>query len=228
MSGLLLVAAGGLAREVLVAVRASRAFVGDLRVLDDAPQTWGGELNGVPVAGGLEEVKRYEGHEVVVCAGRGTVRRDLVARLSELGVTPERYATVVHPSVQVPPSCEVGRGSVLLAGVALTADVHVGDHVVAMPNVTLTHDDHVSDYATLCSGVSLGGTVRVGTAAYLGMNAAVREGLSLGEESVLGMGSVLLADLPAAETWAGVPARLLTRTASASGSVPTASQERTA
>ena len=211
MSGLLVVAAGGLAREVLEVVRAARAFTGDLRVLDDAPQTWGGELNGAPVAGGLEEVKRYENHEVLVCAGRGVVRRGLVARLAELGVEPERYATVVHPSVRLPASCEVGAGTVLLAGVVLTATVHLGRHVVAMPNVTLTHDDQVADFVTLCAGVSLGGTVCVGEAAYLGMNSSVREELSVGSDTVLGMGSVLLQDLPDGETWAGVPARPLVR-----------------
>jgi sugar O-acyltransferase (sialic acid O-acetyltransferase NeuD family) len=224
MSGLLLVAAGGLAREVIEVVRVARAFTGDLRVLDDAPQTWGGELNGVPVVGGLEEVKRYEGHEIVLCAGRGVVRRSLVRRLADLGVEPERYATVLHPSAQVPPSCSVGRGSVLLAHTVLTANVHVGDHVVTMPHVTLTHDDQVADFVTLCAGVSLGGTVCVGSGAYLGMNASVREGVSLGDDTVLGMGSVLLEDLPAGETWAGVPARRLRRTDPGS----TTDEERTA
>lgn len=224
MSGLLLVAASGLAREVLEVVRAARAFTGDLRVLDDAPQTWGGELNGAPVAGGLEEVKHYENHEVIVCAGRGVVRRRLVARLAELGVEAERYATVVHPSVRVPASCELGCGTVLLAGVVLTATVRVGRHVVVMPNVTLTHDDQVGDFATLCAGVSLGGTVSVGEAAYLGMNASVREELSVGGETVLGMGAVLLQDLPEGETWAGVPARPLART----GLSPAPAEERTA
>ncbi len=206
MSGLLLVAAGGLAREVLAAVRAGHGTGGELRMVDDAPRTWGTELDGAPVVGGLEEVKRHEHDQVVVCAGRGAVRRRLVARLAGLGVEPERYATVIHPRVHVPASCEIGRGSVLLAGVALTADVSVGGHVVVMPNVTLTHDDHVGDFATLCAGVSLGGAVRVGEAAYLGMNACVREGLSVGAGAVLGMGSVLLRDLPDEQTWAGVPA----------------------
>jgi acetyltransferase-like isoleucine patch superfamily enzyme len=116
---------------------------------------------------------------------------------------------MVHPGVEIPRSCSVWIGSIVLAGVVLTADVRVGEHVVVMPNVTLTHDDVLDDFATVCAGVSLGGGVHVGAGAYLGMNAAVRENVVVGVDSTLGMGSVLLEDLPEKKTWAGVPARPL-------------------
>jgi acyl-[acyl carrier protein]--UDP-N-acetylglucosamine O-acyltransferase len=80
-----------------------------------------------------------------------------------------------------------------------------------MPNVTLTHDVVVEDFATLCAGVSLGGSVTVGSRAYVGMNASVRERLTVGADSVLGMGAALVSDLPAGETWVGVPAAGLSR-----------------
>ena len=144
---------------------------------------------------------------MLVCAGRGSDRRRIVQRLRALGVSEDRYATMIHPRAEIPASCGVGRGSILLAAVVLTADVRVGSHVVAMPNVTLTHDDVVEDYVTLCAGVSLGGAVRIGSGAYLGMNSSVREGLTVGQDATLGMGSALVRTLPDQETWAGVPAR---------------------
>lgn len=205
MQRLLLVAAGGLARETL-AVERARGRYDAIRLLDDDPRLWGSTMGGIPVAGGLEEVKRDDA-DVVVCAGRGAVRRRLVSRLRELGVSDDRYARVVHPTVDVPPGCDVGAGSILLAQVVLTANVTLGRHVVVMPHVTLTHEDVVEDYVTLCAGVTLGGEVRVGSGAYLGMSSSVRERLVVGADATLGMGSALLHDLPPGQTWVGVPAR---------------------
>jgi sugar O-acyltransferase (sialic acid O-acetyltransferase NeuD family) len=202
---LLLVAAGGLARETAQAAAAGGVDV--LGYLDDDPAMVGVELDGAPVLGSSVSVGRYAEASLVLCAGRGAVREQLARRLAEHGAGDERYARVVHPSVQLAATCEVATGSILLAGVVLTASVRVGRHVVVMPHVTLTHDDVVADYATLCAGVQLGGAVSIGRGAYLGMGAVVREGVSVGEGAVVGMGSVLTRDVPPGQTWWGVPAR---------------------
>ncbi|WP_159806034.1 NeuD/PglB/VioB family sugar acetyltransferase [Cellulomonas citrea] len=206
---LLLVAASGLAREVLALLReqGEREVLG---FLDDDPGLVGRDVDGLPVLGGIDDVARWPAAELVVCAGRGSARRSVVERLTRAGVTPERYATVVHPGVSTAGATRIGRGTILLAGVVLTTAVEIGDHVVVMPHVTLTHDDVVQDYATLCAGVALGGWVRVGPGAYLGMSSAVRERVSVGAGATLGMGSALLEDLPAGQVWVGTPARPIT------------------
>lgn len=214
MRSLVLVAAGGLAREALTVVDAAGRHDCVVAV-DDDPRRWGrdlagrrlGDPTGAMVIGGIDQLADLTTSEVVVCAGRGSTRRTLVGRLARLGVTADRYARLLHPGVPVPASCTVGPGSVVLAHVSLTSDVQVGAHVVLMPQVTLTHDDVVDDYATLCAGVSLGGGVHVGSAAYVGMNASVHPGRTVGPGATVGMGAVVLEDVPAGETWVGVPAR---------------------
>ncbi len=211
-SPIILVAASGLAREAASICRHTGRDAGQvLGYIDDDPAKAGTTIDGLPVLGDLTSVTEHPGAQLVVCAGKGASRRAIVGRLAELGVTPDRYAAVIDPSVHVPASCSVGAGSILLGGTVLTADVQVGRHVVCMPNVVLTHDDVVADFATLAAGVVLGGTVHVGEGAYIGMNASVREQRHVGAEAILGMGSVLLADQPAGTIWAGVPARDLTR-----------------
>lgn len=209
MTTLVLVAASGFAGEV-----AAAAEYDEIVAVDDNRECWGQMIGSVDGTRGVKVIGPVEvatdcGDDLVICAGAGSTRRRLYNRLIGYGVAPERYATIVHPAASVPPGCDLGAGTVLLAGVVLTAGVRVGRHVVAMPNAVLTHDDIVGDYATICAGVTLGGEVVIGEAAYLGMSSSVRQRTTVGADSVLGMGAVLLEDLPAGETWAGVPARRL-------------------
>jgi sugar O-acyltransferase (sialic acid O-acetyltransferase NeuD family) len=219
VTGLVIIAASGLAAEAIAACRAVGRH-GDIVILDDNPALRGTSVSEVPVVGRLEDVTRHPHDDVLVCAGHGSVRRTLVHRLDLLGVRPERYARIVHPNVDVPAGCAIGNGTIVMANATLTAAVTIGDHVVIMPNTCLAHDTHVSDFATLCAGVTLGGSVLVGEGAYVGMNASVRQGLSLGVRSTLGMGSVLLEDVPSHETWAGVPAEMIAHREKATAIAP--------
>lgn len=209
---LLIVGAGGLAREVLSAIRA----VNDVRprwtvrgFCDDNPASHGRLVDGIPVLGGIDLVRADPDAAVVICTASTrdqTSRRRICDRL---GLTPERYATVVHPAASVAQGTELGAGSILLAFVAVTGPQVIGAHVVVMPHTTITHDDAVSDHVTFASGVRLSGGVAVGEAAYLGSGALVREGLTIGAGATVGMGAVVLDDVPPFEVWAGNPARRL-------------------
>ncbi|MFE3632763.1 acetyltransferase [Streptomyces sp. NPDC059168] len=208
MNGLLIVGAGGFARETAQAVR-DAGGTELLGHLDDNTALHGTEVDGVPVLGGCDLVHDLPEAGVVVCVGNPgdyAARARLVGRL---GLPAERYATVVHPTASVSRSSRVGPGSVLLAHCALTAAVRVGAHVAVMPQAVLTHDDVVEDCATIASGVRLGGGARVERGAYLGAGALVREGTTVGAWSLIGMGSAVLGDVPPGEVWVGSPARRL-------------------
>ncbi|RAX50694.1 acetyltransferase [Arthrobacter sp. AQ5-05] len=207
MARVLLLAAGGLARETASSIAAT----GDHEVvgmLDDSEALHGGRIAGARVLGGIDLAEGLS-ELLLVCAGSGQARRGIVHRLRSLGVGPDRYASHVSRNASVGAGCSLGRGSIVLPGCVLTCDVSIGAHVVLMPNVVLTHDNQLGDYATLAAGVALGGGTRIGAAAYLGMNASVRQDLEVGDGAILGMGSVLLQDQPANCTWAGNPAHRL-------------------
>ncbi|MEU4732956.1 NeuD/PglB/VioB family sugar acetyltransferase [Streptomyces sp. NPDC023588] len=215
---LLVVGAGGFARETAQAVRdvaaadVARGRPARWRLvghLDDDPALHGRDVDGAVVLGGCELVHERAAARVVVCVGSPrdyAVRARLVRRL---GLPAARYATVVHPTAVVSGSSTLGAGSVLLAHCVLTAAVRVGSHVAVMPQVVLTHDDAVGDFATLASGVRLGGGVRLGRGAYVGAGSLVREYARVGAWSLTGMGSTVLGDVPPGEVWAGSPARRL-------------------
>lgn len=209
---LLLVGAGGFARETAEAVHAineERSTWELIGFLDDDPSLHGVEKEGVPILGPIAAVEGYPRARVVVCTGspKNNFSRKRIVRL--LGLPQSRYPSLIHPSVAAPRSSEIGPGSVLLASVVLTAAVRVGSHVAIMPGVVLTHDNVIGDFVTFGSGACVAGTVTIGEGAYVGAGSLIRENLTVGAWSLVGMGAVVTRSIPEAEVWAGVPARCL-------------------
>jgi sugar O-acyltransferase (sialic acid O-acetyltransferase NeuD family) len=207
---LILVGAGGFGRETAEAVRALNDHGVAWRLLgyvDDDPRRHGTLVEGIPILGGREVIGQAATASVVVCTGRPGDYASRQRIVTALGLAPQRYATIVHPTAAVSGSSVIGPGSVLLAHVAVTAAVRIGAHVAVMPHVTLTHDDVIEDFVTVASGARLGGAVHVARGAYVGAGAIIGEHRSVGESSLVGMGAVVTKDIPAREVWAGVPAR---------------------
>jgi sugar O-acyltransferase (sialic acid O-acetyltransferase NeuD family) len=222
---LVIIGSGGFGRETVEAVRALNATGARWQLagyLDDDPARHGMVIDGVPVLGDIGELSNMPDVSVVVCTGRPANYISRPRIVEKLRLSPERYATIIHPSAAVSATSQVGPGSVLLAQTVLTTTVTVGSHVAIMPHVTLTHDDVISDFATLASGVCLGGGVHVGWSAYVGAGALVREHRSIGSGALVGMGAVVTRDIPPHEVWAGVPARHVRKTDAIATSLPVA------
>ncbi|HEX5117372.1 MAG TPA: NeuD/PglB/VioB family sugar acetyltransferase [Pseudonocardiaceae bacterium] len=206
---LLLLGAGGLARETLAAARTLPGTWQPIGVLDDDPARHGHDVDGVPVLGPTDLVHDHPDAAVVPCVAsprRNAARLRLVDRLA---LPTDRWATIVHPAASIAAGTVLGEGAIVLAGVVVTAPITVGRFLMAMPHVLLTHDDEVRDGVTLAGRATLAGGVRIGRGAYVGQGALIRENVVIGDDAVIGMGSVVLSDVPDGQTWAGVPARKL-------------------
>jgi sugar O-acyltransferase (sialic acid O-acetyltransferase NeuD family) len=167
---LVIVGAGGFARETAEIVRAINAVEPRwdlLGYVDDDPARWGQIVSGALVLGGTEVLDGTDAM-AVVCVGNPT-HFDVRARIVDrLGMSPDRYATLVHPTVSLASSTTIGEGTVIAAHCVTTTDVEIERHVAVMPACVFTHDVHIGSFATLASGVRLAGAVTVGSGAYVG------------------------------------------------------------
>lgn len=213
MRRLVLVGAGGLAREAAEAVRAVNAVRSSFELVgcvDDDPARHGDLVAGLPVLGAVSLLDDLDAC-ALACVGSARDPESRLRVVQKCGLEAERWATVVHPAAVLPPGCALGEGTLVLAGVVVTTSLAIGPHVIVMPGTVLTHDDQVEAGATLAAGVRLSGAVHVGRTAYVGTGALVREGVHIGAGAVVGMGAVVLADIGPHEVWVGAPARLLRR-----------------
>lgn len=210
MTPLVIVGAGGFARETVELVRTVNQAVPTydlIGYLDDNADLHGTSLLGLNVIGPLDQLAELSDAAVVVCLGSPqsiTLRQRVVERIA---LEPDRFATLVHPSAAIASSVSLGPGSVVHAGCVFTADITIGAHVEIMPGVIMTHGDRVGDFATFGAGVRLAGDVTIKPSAYIGSGALVREQLTVGSAALIGMGSVVTRSVPAGEVWAGSPAR---------------------
>jgi sugar O-acyltransferase (sialic acid O-acetyltransferase NeuD family) len=206
--------AGGLGRETasLVESLASQGRSWDtVFFIDDNQENQGTEIMGLSVLG-LEEAKsRYPEARIVGAVGIPAVRRSLMERSEALGF---KAATLVHPSVEVPRTVEVGVGTIVFAGCVLTTHIRIGRHVLLNPGCTVSHDSVIEDYASLSPGVHIAGNVVVGSGAFLGtgtttVHGSTGEPLVIGSDTVVGAGACVTCSLDSSVLAVGVPAKVI-------------------
>lgn len=209
-SPLLLIGAGGFARETIELVRAINRetptwdLVG---LLDDNPDLHGQELLGVPIVGSCASAAEHPDARLVACVASPDDPLRRLRLVERLGLPVERYATLLDPRAAIADSATIGPGSVVHAGSVFTADLRLGAHVAVMPGTILTHDDTIEDGVTFGAGVRVSGAVTIERGAYIGSGALLREKITVGAGALVGMGALVTKPVPAAEVWLGAPAR---------------------
>lgn len=206
MGDLIVVGGGEHARVVIDVAQAQGWRV--LGYLDHQAQPETTQRTGVPWLGpdaALPAHFRDDARVQFTCGigGQPAVRRRVVATLN---LPVERWAIIIHPSAVVSPQATLALGCQVLARAVVQTGAVLGAHTVVNSSAIVEHDVHVGDFAHLAPGAVTGGGVTIGEGVLIGLGARVRDHLQVGARAVVGVGAVVITDVPADTTVAGVPA----------------------
>ncbi|WP_439568052.1 NeuD/PglB/VioB family sugar acetyltransferase [Sphingopyxis sp.] len=160
-----------------------------------------------PWLGRLDQIAASKialGSRFIVACGSNKLRRRTVEALESQGAS---LQSVQHPAAIVSPSARVGLGSAVLAGAILGPLSVVGRGAIINHAASVDHNCTVGDFCNISPGACLGGCVRVEPDVFVGLNASILPGVRVGQNAVIGAGAVVAADVAAAVTVVGVPAR---------------------
>lgn len=212
MSRLVILGAGGDGLVVAEAVAqiARQGGADALKVdgfLDDAfPE--GGNFEGFPVLGGLDAWSRLDAEVRFIAAIQkvGDMPRR-VKRLDALGIPPERWASVIHPTAMVSASAKIGIGVYIAAFCSVQPRCLIDDFASLRAGAALGHDATVSRHGYVGPNAVMCGRTRIGVGAHLGPGAVLLDNREVGEFSVVGIGAAVTKDVAPFSVAMGNPAK---------------------
>ena len=192
--------AGGHCRVVASILRALKIPI--LGIFDDSFQ-YSEVIQGVPVIGRYDDILTCENDigSVYLAIGDNMLRQKKYALLKKLGFeTPP----LIHPSALLADDVTIGEGTVVCMGATAGAEVEMGKGVILNTGCLVDHESWIGDFVHLAPRVTVAGRTRIESNVFVGINSCIADKLHIGKRAVVGAGSVVLRDVPAAQTVVGV------------------------
>jgi len=201
---IILLGTGLFAVEVLALAHESGKFVVDGFVESLNPENCHKTLVDRPIIW-IESISGWAVTHKALCALGTTHRNGFIRKVYASGFS---FATLVHPTAQLPCESSLGEGSILSAGSIVGAYSNIGRHVLINRGCLIGHHTTISDFCTISPGANIAGSVKIGERTYVGMGAIVLDHITIGANCLVSAGAVVTRDLPDRVQATGVPAKI--------------------
>lgn len=150
--------------------------------------------------------------DVAIGVGSPNLRRKISEKFRSLPGF--EFPNLIHPSTFVDTDVvSMGVGNAIARGCVFTCDIAMGDFNFFNLNVTIGHDCKIGSCNVINPGCNVSGGVEMGDSILVGTGASIIEQKKIASETTIGAGAVVVRDIVEPGIWAGVPAKVLTKSA---------------
>jgi len=119
------------------------------------------------------------------------------------------FGTIIHSTVWVDPTAQIGQGCVVYPGGLIDANVILSENTILNIGCTIAHDSFIGKHCFLSPRVAVAGFVKTGNQCVLGINATVIDNIFIADQVQIGGGAVVIKSIETAGLYVGNPARLV-------------------
>lgn len=176
---------------------------------DDDVNKIGRQFYGYTVMGNTDEVSSLSRETAVVIGiGSPKAKKNIHQKLADYGFS---FPSFISKNVWLSKHVQVGEGVIIYPGVSINYETIVEDFVILNMNCAIGHNCLVSKYCTLAPGVNFAGFTKLEEGVDIGIGVSSKQNILVGAFSIVGGQSMLIKNVAANSTVAGVPAHPTTK-----------------
>lgn len=201
----IIIGTGGLATELWgMLTDMGETVVGFVAERLDIGETY----HGLPILGTDDWLLSERQLNLVIANGTPRIRRKIVDKFRQSN---HNFPSFIHPAATVFYPINYRGGVIIMPGGVIQPNVRIGAFTYINMGVTIGHDVTIGECCVINHNAGISGYVTIGDEVLIGAGATIIENHTSGNGSTVGAGAVVTKDVPAGETWVGVPARQLVR-----------------
>lgn len=202
---LILIGAGGLAREIVCWHRNSKVDLNTTIVgfIDNDLDALNHYDIGLKILGkDLDLVK--ENQSIIFAISDASIKHSLLKQVQKLN---KQIADYIHESCLIGERSKFGMGLVMMPNALVSCDCELGDLVFINTGSQIGHDAVIGDYVSIMANVDIGGGAHIGNSVFIGSNAVILPGIKIADGTRIGAGTVVIKSIKNAGTYFGNPAK---------------------
>lgn len=207
MEEIILIGAGGLAREIIGIISDNfNHGINDQKIIGllDDNYTVGTLISNVRVLGKINDHKNFS-CKFVIAIGDPTIKEKV---FNEMSLPLSHYSNIISFKATLFSLKSLGFGNVVYPNAILSDNVSIFNLTTILPS-TIGHDAIIGDFSTISGNCSINGFVNIGKSVFIGSNASVQPGIKVEDYVKVGANSHLLSKTKKGMTYYGVPALII-------------------
>ena len=157
-------------------------------LLDDNESLIGTSILDVPVLGRLNDYKEISNCDYYIF-GIGSHKTHVLRReiLSKLRIDKKKFLTLIHPSVKIYSTSNVGEGCIIHFGSIIFNNTTIGPFTIIMALTVIGANNLVGEGCLITSSVSTTNGVKIGSYSFIGTKSAICENIEIAPGSKISM-----------------------------------------